>query len=87
MSGRDSNRVVDAAGVDNHDFIGQALGPYLLASAIDIAWSYEPEKLLVNTNTLDHPKALALYQRMGFRPYKREKRRIDDPRLLGLVPG
>ncbi len=69
------------------NFIGQALGPYLLASAIDIAWSYEPDKLLVNTNTLDHPKALPLYQRMGFQPYKQEKRRIDDPRLSGLVPG
>ncbi|MGP1253065.1 MAG: GNAT family N-acetyltransferase [Kiloniellales bacterium] len=68
------------------EFVGQRLGPYLLASAIDIAWSYEPTRLWVNTNTLDHPKALPLYQRMGFVPYAQERKLIDDPRLTGLLP-
>lgn len=68
------------------DFIGQRLGPYLLASAIDIAWSHQPTRLWVNTNTLDHPKALRLYQRMGFVPYAQERKVIDDPRLNGLIP-
>ena len=68
------------------EFVGQRLGPYLLASAIDIAWSYEPTRLWVNTNTLDHPKALPLYQRMGFVPYAQERKVIDDPRATGLVP-
>ncbi|WP_162906540.1 GNAT family N-acetyltransferase [Algihabitans albus] len=68
------------------EFVGQRLGPYLLSSAIDIAWSYEPLRLWVNTNTLDHPKALPLYQRMGFVPYAQERKVIDDPRLSGLMP-
>ncbi len=68
-------------------FIGRRLGPYLLASAIDIAWSYEPSRLHLNTNTLDHPKALALYQRMGFVPYRQEQKVIDDPRVTGVIPG
>ena len=68
------------------DFIGQGLGPYLLASAIDIAWSYDPKRLHLHTNTLDHPKALSVYQRCGFKPYKQEKTVIEDPRLTGQFP-
>jgi len=66
-------------------FIGQGLGPYLLGSAIDIAWTYEPARLWLHTNTLDHPKALPLYQRFGFVPFKREDKAIPDPRLHGLI--
>ena len=32
-------------------------------------------KMTLNTNTLDHPRALALYQRMGFVPVRRENKR------------
>ena len=55
------------------DFIGQRLGPYLLTKAVDIAWSREPERLTVNTCTLDHPKALPMYQRFGFQPIARKE--------------
>ena len=69
------------------EFIGRGLGPYLLYSAIDIAWSHhQPERLLVNTNTLDHPRALPLYQRFGFRPVRRQEEEIVDPRRSGLIP-
>ena len=67
------------------EFIGQGLGSYLLSAAIDLAWSYEPERLWVHTNTLDHPGALPLYQRFGFVPFKREEKTIPDPRLSGLI--
>jgi GNAT superfamily N-acetyltransferase len=68
------------------DFIGRGLGRYLLTWAIDTSWNHEPERLWVNTNTLDHAKALPLYQRCGFRPYKQEHVVIDDPRILGVIP-
>ena len=68
------------------EFIGKGLGPYLLSAAIDLAWSYEPARLWVHTNTLDHPSALPLYQRFGFVPYKREEKVIPDPRLSGIIP-
>lgn len=55
------------------EFIGRGLGPFFLASALDIAWSYAPARLTVNTCTLDHPKALSMYQRYGFRPYARRE--------------
>ncbi len=68
------------------EFIGRNLGRHLLTAAIDIAWTNKPERMTVNTNELDHPKAIALYQRYGFHPYKQEKRLFDDPRLNGLIP-
>ncbi len=58
-------------GIVEH-FIGRRLGPYMLDWAIRLAWSYGPERLIVNTCTLDHPKALSMYQRAGFAPYKQE---------------
>ena len=48
------------------EFIGRGLGPWLLGAAIARAWSAAPARLTVNTCTLDHPKALPLYRRMGF---------------------
>ncbi len=59
------------------DFIGHGLGPYFLHQILDTLWHRNPEKVLLNTCTLDHPKALALYQRIGFRPYAQEKHRIE----------
>ncbi len=59
-----------------HDFIGLGLGSFLLASAIDVAWSKPIDRLWVHTNTLDHPRALPLYQKMGFVPYAQEKTEI-----------
>lgn len=55
--------------------IGLGLGRFLLETAIDIAWASPGcRKLTVNTCTLDHPRALGLYQRAGFVPVRRETR-------------
>ncbi len=59
------------------EFVGQRLGPYLLDWAIWRAWEYEPRRLWVHTCTLDHPKALGLYQRFGFTPYRQEIEELD----------
>lgn len=68
------------------EFRGRGLGRYLLGAVLDIAWSDAPEKVTVNTCSLDDPRALPLYQRLGFTPVSREEKRIDDPRLTGLIP-
>lgn len=47
---------------------GQGLGRWFLGAAIAAAWSYKPNKVTVQTCTLDHPAALPLYQKMGFSP-------------------
>lgn len=66
-------------------FAGRKLGPYLLHAAIDTAWSHRTRRLSVNTCDLDHPKALALYQRFGFRPCGQKKVEWTDPRRNGIM--
>jgi ribosomal protein S18 acetylase RimI-like enzyme len=63
-------------------FLGRGIGPWLLDWAIREAWRRAPGRLVVNTCTLDHPAALPLYQRQGFRPYLQERKTILDPRPL-----
>lgn len=54
--------------------IGRGLGHWLLATAIQTGWEWPgTEKLTVNTNTLDHPRALGIYQKLGFAPVRRER--------------
>ena len=50
------------------DFQGMCLGKWFLNCAIQTAWDQNPEKVVVHTNTLDHPAALSLYQKLGFSP-------------------
>lgn len=55
--------------------VGRGLGPWLLGQAVHMAWDRpNVAKLTVNTCTLDHPRALGLYQRFGFVPVRREER-------------
>src|SRR5690606_6200363 len=58
------------------EFVGQRLGTWFLGAAIETAWERKPRKVTVNTCTLDHPRALPLYQKLGFRPVRRETKTI-----------
>ena len=60
------------------EFIGMGLGRYLLCEAISLAWSRGPERLTVQTCTLDHPNALRLYQRHGFSPYAQSQAVFEE---------
>ncbi len=62
------------------DAIGKGLGGYLLGEAVRAAWSYAPLRLWVHTCTLDHPRALGVYQQAGFKPFARKTEIIDDPK-------
>ncbi len=59
------------------EFVGRKLGFFFLYHAVLNAWAKPVSKLLVNTCTLDHPRALPLYQRVGFVPINREERFIE----------
>src|SRR5579862_7088240 len=61
------------------EYVGRRLGYFFLYHATLNAWLHPINKLVVNTCTLDHPRALPLYQRMGFVPYAREERFIEMP--------
>ncbi len=55
--------------------IGTGLGRFLLETAVHLAWDQPGvEVVSVNTCSLDHPRALPLYQRAGFEPVRREAR-------------
>lgn len=63
--------------------IGKGLGMWLLSTAVDAGWEIPgAEKMTVNTNTLDHPRALGLYQKVGFQAVKRveAKRKLSRER-------
>jgi GNAT superfamily N-acetyltransferase len=56
--------------------IGRGLGTFLLHTAAHMAWDRPETRLVtVNTNSLDHPRALPLYQKAGFVPVRRETHR------------
>ena len=61
------------------EFIGQGLGGYLLDWAIHHAWRSRPRRLWVHSCDLDHPDALAVYQKLGFRIYDRRTEEVDLP--------
>lgn len=58
--------------------IGLGLGRYLLSEVVRIAWQKAPERVIVQTCTLDHPRALALYQRCGFVPIGQEVVELEE---------
>jgi GNAT superfamily N-acetyltransferase len=61
------------------EWTGMRIGPWFLGSAIGDAFSRGAKEVLVNTCTLDHPAALPLYQKLGFRPVRRENRQLKIP--------
>lgn len=61
------------------EYIGQKFSHYFLYHAVCNAWAHPIASLKVNTCTLDNPRALTLYQRMGFHPYAQEERCVELP--------
>ena len=48
------------------DFIGQGLGSWFLDWAVEALWRSGIERVVVDSNAHDHPRAIAMYQRAGF---------------------
>ena len=63
-------------------YVGRRIGPWLLDRAVERAFARGTTRLALNTNTLDHPRALETYRRAGFRPVRSEARELQDPRVL-----
>lgn len=67
---------------------GRGLGKWMLGQALSAAWQGSTTLVTVSTNTLDHPHALRLYQRMGFSPRSQNEaiiRPLSEPELLKLI--
>ncbi len=51
-------------------FIGRGFGGALLTRVVERAWAMGAERVWVHTCSLDHPAALANYEKRGFRRYR-----------------
>lgn len=68
------------------NLFGTGAGNWLMNRAQELAWSRGVNRVWLHTCTHDHPKALAFYQRAGFKPFRRQIEVEDDPRLDGIAP-
>jgi GNAT superfamily N-acetyltransferase len=48
---------------------GQGIGPWLLSSALWREWQAGARRIWLHTDTWDHPAAIRVYERAGFRLY------------------
>jgi ribosomal protein S18 acetylase RimI-like enzyme len=48
---------------------GRRLGQWLLAVALHHEWQSQPTRIWLHTDTWDHPAAIPVYERAGFRTY------------------
>lgn len=68
------------------EHIGRGLGGFFLRSMVHEAWAGNVHRVWLHTCSEDHPDALAVYQRVGFRPFHQETEWVPDPRVHGLLP-
>jgi GNAT superfamily N-acetyltransferase len=60
-------------------FIGAGLGSYFLDWTVRRAFESNIDRLWVHTCSLDHPRALASYERAGFSQYRKESGWVRIP--------
>ena len=68
--------------------LGLGIGKWFLLQALYTAWASGPKRVTVTTNSLDHPRALQLYQMFGFSPVgmlEAEVMPLSDAELLALA--
>jgi GNAT superfamily N-acetyltransferase len=68
--------------------LGLGVGKWFLSQVLYAAWALEPKKVVVETNNLDHPRALQLYQMFGFSPVSTSDalvRPLSDEEWLALA--
>lgn len=70
----------------SRDLIGAGAGHFLINHAIAMAFAQPIHRFWLHTCTLDHPGAIAFYERSGFRAYARQVEILPDPRLSGHLP-
>jgi len=77
---------IDARAGDVHElkFFGLApeitgcgFGRFFFVNILDLAWARAPQKLRLETCSLDHPAALPLYQKLGFEVIDRRKGLVE----------
>ena len=67
-------RIVHFGLIDS--YIGKGLGVKLMNKAITRAYCLNIDKVILQTNSLDHPKALPFYKKYGFEIFSEETKDI-----------
>lgn len=67
------------------EFIGRGYGKRFLQHLCHLAWREHTERVWVHTCNLDHPRALSVYQSVGFVAYDQHEHRIIDPRTTSSM--
>ncbi len=68
--------------------LGLGIGKWFLLQTLYAAWASGPRRVTVTTNSLDHPRALQLYQMFGFSPVgtlEAEVVPLSDAEVLALA--
>ncbi|UYN97687.1 MAG: GNAT family N-acetyltransferase [Enhydrobacter sp.] len=65
-----------------YSYIGRRIGPWLLDRAIERGFERGSRRLFLDTNSVDHPRALDTYRKAGFRLVRRVEKELQDPRVL-----
>ena len=52
------------------EYHGKGLGKFFLNQIIEMFWMRKPKRLWLHTCALDHPAALVLYQKAGFKVFE-----------------
>ena len=60
-------------------FTGRGLGSFMLADAVDRAWSIGARRVWLHTCSFDHPHAIQNYVDRGFRVFKTEEYTVPNP--------
>jgi ribosomal protein S18 acetylase RimI-like enzyme len=62
-------------------YVRRHIGPWLLDRAIERGFARGARRLVLNTNSLDHPRALSTYRKAGFHVVRSETKELQDPRV------
>lgn len=57
---------------------GKGLGGFLLDGALRSCWRHSPKRIWLRTDTNDHPNAVAVYRKAGFKPSLRRVESFPD---------
>lgn len=60
------------------NYQGRGLSRFFLNEVLLTTWDKSPKKIIIQTNTLDSPRALQLYQKFGFNPVSTKDVMVEE---------
>ena len=67
------------------EYIGIGLGRSMLSASLNYLHSKNPRRIYIQTCSLDHPNAISMYQRFGFKAFARQNVILENERFTVVV--